>query len=120
MVVATTDNGSNIVRAMALLGWTRVSCFSHTIQLAIEKVMDIPRVSRAVAHCKQLVGHFNHSSYLLKQKQYELEHKQYCLIQSVATRTYYMMKHILEQQQPVSATLTQLRKGDLMPTYHNV
>ena len=69
MVAATTDNGSNIVCAMALLGWTHISCFSHTIQLAIEKVMDIPRVSRAVARCKQLVGHFNHSSkssYLLK------------------------------------------------------
>ena len=75
MVAATTDNGSNIVRAMALLCWTRVNFFSHTIQLAIEKVMDIPRVSRAVACCKQLIGHFNHSSkssYLLKKKQYEL------------------------------------------------
>jgi len=27
-----------------------------------------------------------------------------------------MMEHILEQQQPISATLTQLRKGDLMHT----
>jgi len=42
LVAATTDNGSNVVRAMNLLGWTRVSYFSHTIQLAIEKVMDIP------------------------------------------------------------------------------
>ena len=114
LVAATTDNGSNLVRAMDLLSWTRISCFSHTIQLAIEKVMDIPRVSRAVAHCKQLVGHFNHSSkssYLLKQKQYDLKHKQHRLIQSVATRwnsSYYMMERILEQHQPLSATLSQL------------
>ena len=27
-----------------------------------------------------------------------------------------MMERILEQQQPVSTTLTQLQKGDLMPT----
>jgi len=79
-------------------------------------------VSRAVVHFKQLVGHFNHSSkssYLLKQKQYELKHKQHRLIQSVATRwnsNYYMIERILEQQQPVSATLAQLQKGDLMPT----
>jgi len=86
--------------------------------------MDIPRVSRAVACCKQLVGYFNHSSkssYLLKQKQYELQHKQHHLIQSDATRwnstyNYYMIERILEQQQPVSSTLAQLRKGDLMPT----
>ena len=42
LVAATTDNGSNLVGAMDLLGWTCISCFSHTIQLAIEKVMDIP------------------------------------------------------------------------------
>ena len=40
-------------------------------------------------------------------------------MQSVATRwnsSYYIMKRILEQQQPLSATLSQLRKSDLMPT----
>ena len=68
------------------------------------------------------MGHFNHSaksSYLLKQKQYDLKHKQHRLIQSVATRwnsSYCMMERILEQQQPLSATLSQLRKSDLMPT----
>jgi len=114
--------GTSNLHAFSLLGWTHVSCFSFALQLAFERVMDIPRVSRAVARCKQLVGHFNHSSkssYLLKQKQYELKHKQHHLIQFVATRwnsTYYMMERMLEQQQLVSATLPQLRKGDLMPT----
>ena len=122
LVVATTDNGSNITRATQLLGWTRVSCFSHTLQLSVDKVTNLPRVSKAVARCKQLVGYFNHSSkssYLLKQKQYDLKHKQHQLIQSVATRwnsSYYMMERVLEQQQPLSATLSQIRKGDLMPT----
>ena len=75
-----------------------------------------------MARCKQLVSHFNHSSkssYLLKQKQYDLKHKQHHLIQSVATRwnsSYYMMERILEQQQPLSATLSQIQKVDLMPT----
>ena len=33
-----TDNGSNIVRAFTLLGWPRVSCFSHILHLAVEEV----------------------------------------------------------------------------------
>ena len=39
LVAVTTDNGPNLVRAMDLLGWTHISCFNHTIQFAIEKVM---------------------------------------------------------------------------------
>ena len=83
LVAATTDNGSNVTRAMQLLGWARISCFSHTLQLAVDKVINLPRVSKAVARCKQLVSHFNHSSkssHLLKQKQYDLKHKQHHLI----------------------------------------
>jgi len=68
----TTDNGSNIVRAIALTGWMRLSCFSHTLQLSVEKAMALPEVSIALARCRKLVSHFNHSfnsSYLLKKKQ---------------------------------------------------
>ena len=108
LVVATTDNGSNVTHSMQSLGWPRISCFSHTLQLAVDKVINLSRVSKAVTRCKQLVSHFNHSSNLLKQKQYDLKHKQHHLIQSVATRwnsSYYMMERILEQQQPFLATL---------------
>ena len=80
LVVASTDNCSNVTRAMQLLGWTRISCFSHSLQLAVEEVINLPRVSKAMACYKQLVSHFNHSSKslcLLKQKQYDLKHKQH-------------------------------------------
>ena len=65
----TTDNGSNIVRAIALTGWMQLSCFGHTLQLSVEKAMALPEVSKALARCRKLVSHFNHSaksSYLLK------------------------------------------------------
>ena len=48
---------SNVIRAMQLLGWAHISCFSHTLQLAVDKVINLPRVSKAVACCKQLVSH---------------------------------------------------------------
>jgi len=118
----TTDNGSNIVRAIALTGWMRLSCFSHTLQLSVEKAMALPEVSKALARCRKLVSHFNHSSkssYLLKKKQQDLNHKENHLIQEVPTRwnsAFYMVQRVLEQQQPLCATLLQLKRGDLMPT----
>ena len=118
----TTDNGTNIVLAMELLQWSRVPCFSHTLQLAVEVVLKLPEVSRALARCRQLVGHFNRSAksnYLLKQKQTDLRHKQLALIQDVSTRwnsAYYMVERILSQQQPLCATLLELHKGDMMPS----
>ena len=76
-------------------------------------------MSHALARCRQLVGHFNHSAksnYLLKQKQTDLHHKQLALIQDVSTRwnsVYYMVE---SQQQPLCATLLELHKEDMMPS----
>ena len=41
------------------------------------------------------------------------------LIQDVAMRwnsSYYMIERVLEQQQPLCATLSELKKGDFMPS----
>ena len=120
--IATTDNGRNIALAMEILGWPHMPCFSHTLQLAVQDVMKLPEVSKALARCRRLVAHFNHSAkstYLLRQKQADLHHKQLSLVQDVPTRwnsAYYMVEQILAQQQPLCATLLQLRKGDLMPS----
>jgi len=89
LVAATMDNGSNIALALRKLGWTRISCFSRTLQLAVEKALNLRSVAKAIGGCKLLVSHFNHSprfSYVLQQKQYDLKHKQHHLVQSVATR----------------------------------
>ena len=118
----TTDNGMNITAAVRNLGWTHLPCFSHTLQLSVEKVLKLPLVVKAIARCKRIVTHFNHSSkssYLLKEKQSNLGHKQHSLIQDVITRwnsAYYMIKRMLEQQQPLCATLLELHKGDVWPT----
>ena len=124
MVGITTDNGANIVSAINLLGWSdrHVPCFSHTLQLGVQKAMAIPSVSRALGRCRRLVGHFHHSSksnYLLQKKQEALNHPQHALVQNVITRwnsSFYMAERILEQQQPLCAALLELKKGDLMPS----
>ena len=97
-------------------------CFSHTLQLGVEKVLKLPQVVKGIARCKRIATHFHHSSkssYILKQKQTSLGHKDLCIIQAVPTRwnsSYDMVQHILQQQQPLCATLLEIHKTDLMPT----
>ena len=40
MVAITTDNAINIISACRKLGWQRLSCFSHNVDLAVHKGMD--------------------------------------------------------------------------------
>ena len=88
IVVATTDNGANITAAVELFGVSRLPCFSHTLQLAVEQALKLPEVSKLVGRCKRLVAYFNRSPkscYLLHQKQIGLGHKQHSLINDVVT-----------------------------------
>ena len=98
------------------------ACFSHTLQLSVEVVLKLSEVSCALARCRHFVAHFSHSvksSYLLKQKQIDLQHKSPTILQDVSTHwnvAYYMAKCLLSQQQPLCVTLLELYKGDMMPS----
>ena len=122
IVAATTDNGANITTGINLLDVIQLPCFSHTLQLAAEKALKLPDISKLIGRYKRLVAHFNRSakSYaLLRQKQIALGHEQHALVNDVVTpwnSSYYMVARILEQQQPLCTTLLELKKGDLMPT----
>ena len=82
--------------------------------------MKIAEVAKMVGRYKRLVVRFNHSSksyYALQQKQIDLHHKQLNLVQDVVTRwnsVLYMIEHIHDQQQPLCATLLEIRKINLM------
>jgi len=82
---ATTDNAKNIVAALEILDCQRFGCFSHTLQLGVQKAMAVPEVARALRRAKQLVGHFHHSvksTNVLRQKQKDLRHDELNLIQA--------------------------------------
>lgn len=49
LIAITTDNGANITSAVRILGLIHVPCFSNTLQLAVEKVLKLPAVVKAVA-----------------------------------------------------------------------
>ena len=40
----TTDSGSNVKSACQLLNWSRLSCFGHNLNLAVEKGLNDGRV----------------------------------------------------------------------------
>lgn len=107
---------------MEVLGWGHFRCFSLSLQLAIIRALDIQQVSRALAHARNSVTHFHHyprSRNLLKEKQSDLKHPSHSLVQQVPTRwnsAYYMVQRVLEQQQPLCATLLELQRPDLLPT----
>ena len=111
-----------MLETLEILDVMHIGCFAHTIQLGVQKVLDLPEMSKAIGRAKRLVSHFNHScksSYVLRSKQHDLKHDEQCLIHSVPTRwnsTYYMIERVLKQQQPLFATLIEIHKSDLMPS----
>ncbi|XP_042609782.1 zinc finger BED domain-containing protein 4-like [Cyprinus carpio] len=61
LVAITTDNGSNIVKAVELNEWLRMQCFGHRLHLAIGHGMNDKRVTRAISLCKRIVSCFSYS-----------------------------------------------------------
>ena len=58
----TTDNGSNIVKAVEQdLGKLRLPCAGHTLNLSVQKAFEVHAVQKAVSRSKKIVEHFNKS-----------------------------------------------------------
>ena len=79
-----TDNASNITAAIARLERQHIGCFSHTLQLSVQKALNLPVMLRAIARGKRLVSHFHSSvksTNVLRQKQRDLKHTEHKLIQ---------------------------------------
>lgn len=50
MACITTDNGSNIVKAISINNWTRLQCFGHRLHLVIGELVCV-RVTVTVSVC---------------------------------------------------------------------
>ncbi|XP_077359939.1 E3 SUMO-protein ligase ZBED1-like [Festucalex cinctus] len=116
LVCVTTDNATNMIKALELNGWTRLQCFGHRLHLAIENAMrGDNRINRAVGVCKKLVCHFSHSwkkKAALEQAQKHLNLPVHGLITECQTRwgsKLLMINRILEQQKALSEVLSQDR-----------
>jgi hypothetical protein len=125
-VCITTDSGSNVIRACRLLGWKRISCFGHNLDLAIRKGLEDPRVDRVVSVCRKVVSAFTRSwkkSRDLKEVQEERGLPQHKLKVDVSTRwgsTLDMLHRIVEQQEAIRVVLATDRKSShLIPTWQD-
>ena len=118
---AVTDNASNMVNTFRLLGIQHFPCIAHTLQLAIQKGLDLTRVQRVLGRCKKLVSHFKKSTketYKLREKQSMLKLPKHTLIQDCVTRwgsTLSMLERLMEQQAAIAAVLMEGRVRHLMP-----
>ena len=127
LVAFTTDSGSNVVKALDSMNVLRLACAGHTLNLAVQKALQIPQVSTPLARCRKLVSHFHKSrvdSDEFKKNQLMFsdvpKHK---LIHDVITRwnsTYDMIERVCEQQLPISSVLLQHRDSlmhlELLPS----
>ena len=62
LTCVTTNNCTNIVAAMRILKWDRLSCFGHNLHLAITNSMkNDTRINRAVDVAHKIINTFAHS-----------------------------------------------------------
>ena len=112
----TTDNGSNIVKALKDdLKKIHVPCAGHTLNLSVQSALGISGLSSALARCRKVVGHFNHSRVdreSLLSKQSLLDLPKHSITQDVTTRwnsTHDMIQRLCEQQPAIAAVLHRRR-----------
>ncbi|XP_065127446.1 E3 SUMO-protein ligase ZBED1-like [Paramisgurnus dabryanus] len=117
----TTDNASNNQKACKD-DYTWIPCFGHNLHLAVNKAVNIDRVSSALSRLRKTVAAFTRSPKLSRQlakKQTDLSLPDHKLIHDETTRwnsSYDMVERFLEQQQSVCASLAEDRKKwHLMP-----
>ena len=104
------DNGTNMVKGIEETGYNSLSCFLHTLQLAIhDAVFNQRTVKDVISNCKKICTHFNHSQ-IANRKLEELQEThnlpKHKLLQDVPTRwnsTYMMLEHIFEQKTALSS-----------------
>ncbi|KAK7883941.1 hypothetical protein WMY93_027064 [Mugilogobius chulae] len=106
--------------AARLAKMTHIQCFAHSLNLASQKALKIPQVSRLLGRIKRVTAFFRRSaiaSHQLKLKQEQLQLPKHKLITDVVTRwnsSYDMTERFLEQQPAICAALlsNEVRKNE--------
>jgi len=57
-----TDNASNMTADLNDLEWSHLPCFAHTLQLAVNKMLDVNSLNQMFSLARKMVGHFKHSA----------------------------------------------------------
>lgn len=106
-----TDNASNMVIAAQVGNFLYVKCYAHTLNIASQKALKLPAVTKLLARVRRIPSFFHRSTaanHLLEETQNLLSLKNHKLKTDVCTRwnsAYDMVERFLEQQPAVCATL---------------
>ena len=83
IIAPTTDNSTNVIKAVDQLNFLHMPCVGHTMNSAVKECFELSQVSKALARIRKLVGHFHRSTKAtsnLSEKQKLLEIKSHHLI----------------------------------------
>ncbi|KAL7824766.1 hypothetical protein SRHO_G00344380 [Serrasalmus rhombeus] len=126
-VCVTTDSGANVVKAVKLNNWSRLSCFGHRLHIAIERSLKDTRVDRAVSVGKKIVSAFSHSwkrQRALQEVQRDMGLPQHKLVTETPTRwgsKQKMIQRLLEQEKAITQVLAADRSTrHLVPTWQDI
>lgn len=121
IVAIVTDNASNMKLAVTLGGWKHVSCFAHTLNLAVtDALKNNSELNGILARCRSLVAFFKQSSKAnsqLKKMAVLSKISITTLKQEVPTRwnsTVIMLRSIVKLADPIAAVLASLKRTDLL------
>ncbi|XP_065096446.2 E3 SUMO-protein ligase ZBED1-like [Paramisgurnus dabryanus] len=119
-LVLVTDNASNMAVAAELCKFLHVKCYAHTLNLASQRALKLPTVSRLLGRVRRITTYFHRSTtakHQFEEKQILLGLPKHKLKIDVSTRwnsAYEMVDRFLEQQPAVCAALLspQVRRGE--------
>ncbi|XP_056599072.1 E3 SUMO-protein ligase ZBED1-like [Triplophysa dalaica] len=106
-----TDNAANMVRAAALMNVLHFGCYAHTLNLASQAGLKLPKMAQLLGKIRRISGFFHRSSiasHTLKVKQKLLDLPSHKLKTDVVTRwnsALEMLEWFLEQHPAISAAL---------------
>ncbi|XP_029458251.1 zinc finger BED domain-containing protein 4-like [Rhinatrema bivittatum] len=110
-----TDNGANIVKALADGGLKGIQCFAHMLHLVVRDALGLSGkegdtsqvLKQLIEKCRKIAEHFNcsvKSGKQLRERQIAVGAPLHNLVQDVPTRwnsTYLMLERFSEQQTPL-------------------
>ena len=123
LVAITTDSGSNVKLACALLHWRWLSCFGHNLDLAVQRSSDDRRVTRVLKVCRQVIATFSWS-WKKKRDLAKAQHEKQLPLHSDCVTCWgsslAMLERITEQQEAIRIVLASDRKvSHLIPTWQD-